>query len=111
MSERLLPEAFADLESWAPDWAKAGRDERYAMRKSKTFEELEAFYDAIAPHAEAAIEYLNARDLAALADEDQRLLQMLYSMMLVSCSVNIYRQVDIPDSGAAYFDTRIEPAV
>ena len=111
MSTKPLPAPFADLERWVADWAKPTRDERYATRKSKPLEELEAFYDAIAPRAEEAIRYLNQLDLRELPRDAERLLQLLYSMILVSYSVNVYRQPSIPDSGSAYFDCWLELAV
>lgn len=106
-----LPEGFAELEPYVADWARPTREERYDTRLSKTIEELEAFYDAIAARAEDAIAHLNARDLDALTDADARLLQLLYSLILVSYSVNIFNQPRIPDSGSAFFDCVAEPAV
>ena len=106
-----LPAGFSDLEPWAADWARPTRQERYDMRLSKTIEELEEFYDAIAARAEEAIEYLDGRDLDALTDADARLLQLLHSLILVSYPVNIFNQPRIPDSGAAFFDCVVEPAV
>jgi hypothetical protein len=108
---RALPERFADLEPWVADWAKPTRQERYDMRLSKTFEELGEFYDAIAPRAEEAIDHLNALDLNDLPEDATRLLRLLYSMIIVSYAVNVFHQPRIPDSGAAFFDTTVEPAV
>ena len=70
-----------------------------------------AFYDAIAPRAEEAIAYLNGLDINALPDDATRLLHLLYSMILVSYAVNVFKQNRIPDSGAAFFDMVAEPAV
>jgi hypothetical protein len=106
-----LPEGFAELEPYVDDWARATRAERYAMRLSTSFDELCEVYDAVAPHAERAIAHLDERDLAALSAEDTRLLQLLYSMILISYAVNIFHQPRIPDSGAAFFDMVVEPAV
>lgn len=106
-----LPPAFTELEPWAAEWALPTRAQRYAVRLSKTQPELVAFYDAVAPHAEAAIEHLNRRDLASLDDADTRLLQLLYSFILVSYAVNIFDQPKIPDSGSAFFHCVVEPAV
>lgn len=106
-----LPEGFADLEPYVADWARPTRKERYDTRLSKTIEELAAFYDAIAPRAEEAIAYLDALDLNDLPEDATRLLQLLYSMILVSYAVNIFHQPRIPDSGAAFFDMVEEPAV
>jgi hypothetical protein len=106
-----LPAPFSDLERYVADWAKPTRQERYDMRLSKPFDELVAFYDAVAPRAEAAIEHLNGRDLAALDGPDTRLLQLLYSLILLSYPVNVFDQPRIPDSGSAFFDCVVEPAV
>ena len=106
-----LPAAFADMEAYVEDWARPTRAERYAVRLAKSFDELVEFYDAIAPHAEAAIAHLDNGDLHALDDDDARLLHLLYSMILVSYAVNIFHQPRIPDSGAAFFDMVVEPAV
>ena len=81
------------------------------MRLSKTIEELSDFYDAIASRAEEAIAYLDELDLNDLPEDATRLLQLLYSMILVSYPVNIFNQPRIPDSGAAFFDMVAEPAV
>jgi hypothetical protein len=106
-----LPAGFEELEPWVVDWARPTRAERYAMRLSKTFDELAAFYDAIAPRAEEAIIHLDGLDLSALGDDDARLMQLLQSMILVSYAVNVFQQPRIPDSGSAFFDMVAEPAV
>lgn len=111
MSTATLPESFRELEPHVPDWARPTRQERYDARLAKSIGELELFYDAIAPRAEEAIAYLNGFDLAALPEPETRLLQLLYSLIMVSYPVNIFRQPRIPDSGAAFFDTTAEPAV
>ncbi|GAA2415233.1 hypothetical protein GCM10010191_26770 [Actinomadura vinacea] len=108
---RTLPEAFSDLEPYVADWALPTRQERYDMRLSKSFDELAEFYDAIAPRAEEAIEYLNGLDMADLPEDATRLLRLLYSMILASYAVNVFLQPRIPDSGAAFFNTTAEPAV
>lgn len=106
-----LPRGFEDLEPYVDDWARPTRAERYAMRLSKTIGELEELYDAVAPHAEAAVAYLDGLDLAELPEDATRLLHLLYSFILVSYPVNVFKQPRIPDSGAAFFDMVAEPAV
>ena len=108
---RLLPDGFADLEPFVTDWAKPTRAERYETRLSKSIDELVEFYDAVAPRAEEAIDYLDGLELEALPDDATRLMQLLYSMILVSYAVNIFKQPRIPDSGSAFFDMVAEPAV
>ena len=106
-----LPDGFADLEPFAADWALPARAQRYEARLSKPYGELVTFYDAVAPRAEDAIAYLDTLDIDALPDDATRLLQLLYSMILVSYAVNVFKQNRIPDSGAAFFEMVAEPAV
>ena len=111
MSATTLPAGFGELEPFVSDWAKPTRLERYRTRLSKSMDELGGFYDAVAARAEEAIEYLNGLDLDDLPDDATRLLQLLYSMILVSYAVNVFKQPRIPDSGSAFFDCVVEPAV
>ena len=106
-----LPDGFSELERFVADWAKPTRQERYDIRLSKTIDELAEFYDAVALRAEESIAYLNGLDLDDLPEDATRLLHLLYSMILVSYAVNVFKQPRIPDSGAAFFDTVVEPAV
>ena len=106
-----LPEGFSDLEPYVADWALATRTERYAARLDRPFDELVAFYDAIAPRAEEAIAYLDGLDINALPEDATRMLHLLYSMILVSYAVNVFKQNRIPDSGAAFFEMVAEPSV
>ena len=111
MSDLTLPQAFSDLQPFVADWALPTRAQRYEARLSKPFDELVAFYDAVAPRAEEAIAYLNGLDIDDLTDDATTLLHLLYSMILVSYAVNVFKQNRIPDSGAAFFEMVAEPAV
>ena len=111
MSDSALPQDFSDLEPFVADWALPTRAQRYEARLSKPFDELVRFYDAVAPRAEEAIGYLNGLDIDDLPDDATTLLHMLYSMILVSYAVNVFKQNRIPDSGAAFFEMVAEPAV
>lgn len=111
MSKCQLPPAFSDLEPFVADWALPTRAQRYEARLSKPFDELVRFYDAVAPRAEEAIAYLNLLDIDDLPEDAAALLHMLYSMILVSYAVNVFKQNRIPDSGAAFFEMVAEPAV
>jgi len=106
-----LPQQFAALEPWVAKWAIPTRNERYAVRLATPMEEIGAFYDAIAPHADAAIEYLDGFDLNDLPDDATRLLHLLYSMIVVSYAVNVFHQPAVPDAGSAFFTQIVEPAV
>ena len=107
----MLPQAFSELQPYVADWALPTRAQRYEARLSKPFDELVNFYDAVAPRAEEAIAYLNGLDIDDLPDDATTLLHLLYSMILVSYAVNVFKQNRIPDSGAAFFEMVAEPAV
>ena len=109
MADALLPSQFSDLEPFAKAWCLASEPERYAKRLASTMDEMQAFYDAIFPRAEEAIVYLQKFSLQDLPDDAHRLLQLLYSLILVSFAVEIWRQPYIPDTGTASFDLKLEP--
>jgi hypothetical protein len=109
VAEPLLPPEFSDLERWVEEWCLDSEPERYAKRLSSTMDEIQAFYDAIYPRAEAAMQYLEKLELDELPDDAQRLLKLLYSLILMSFAVEIWKQPYIPDTGTAQFELRIEP--
>ncbi len=109
MAHALLPPEFSDLERFAEAWCLASEPERYAKRLASTMDDIQAFYDATFPRAEAAIAYLEKFPLDDLPDEARRLLHLLYSLILVSFAVEIWRQPYIPDTGTASFELKLEP--
>ena len=111
MADALLPPEFSDLEPFAREWCLASEPERYAKRLASTMDELQRFYDAFFPRAEEAIAYLEGLPLDELPDDARRLLLLLYSLILVSFAVEIWRQPYIPDTGTASFELKLEPAL
>lgn len=109
MADALLPPEFSDLEPFARTWCLASEPARYAKRLASTMDEMQAFYDAIFPRAEAAITYCDKFPLDDLPEDAQRLLQLLYSLIMVSFPVEIWRQPYIPDTGTASFEIKAEP--
>jgi hypothetical protein len=105
----LLPSEFADLEPYAPTWCLATERERFAQRMATPMADQQAFYDAFFPRAEEAIAYCDRFPLDELPEDAERLLQLTYSLVMVSFPVEAWRQPHIPDSGAAYLDLLIEP--
>jgi len=105
----LLPPEFSDLEPWVEAWCLGSEPERYATRLSSTMDEIQAFYDAVFPRAEAAMQYLDELPLDDLPEDANRLLKLLYSLILMSFPVEIWKQPYIPDTGTAQFDLEIEP--
>jgi hypothetical protein len=109
MSETLLPSEFADLEPFAATWCLPTEGERFAKRLASSMDDMQAFYDAAFPRAEAATAYCDRFPLDDLPPDAERLLQLVYSLVMVSFPVEAWRQPHIPDSGAAYLDLLVEP--
>ncbi len=109
MTEPLLPPEFSYLEPFVEKWCLEIEAERYAARLSSTMDEIQAFYDALLPRAEEAITYLEKFPLDDLPDDANRLLQLLYSLIMVSYPAEIWRQPGMPDCGASSFELKIEP--
>lgn len=109
MADTLLPAEFADLERFAKDWCLATEPERYAKRLASTMDEMQAFYDATFPRAEAAIRYCDRFPLHDLPEDAHQLLRLLYALILVSFAVEIWRQPYIPDTGTASFELHEAP--
>jgi hypothetical protein len=109
MADTLLPTEFAELEPFAAKWCLPTERERFAMRMASTMDEMQAFYDAFFPRVEEAIAYCEKFELDDMPDDAQRLLQLVYSLIMASFPVEAWRQPHVPDSGAAYLDLLIEP--
>jgi hypothetical protein len=106
---RLLPREFADLEPFATTWSLASEGERYAQRMSSSMAEMQAFYDAAAPRADAAVAYCDRFPLDELPEDALRLLHLVYSLIIVSFPVEVWLQPRVPDSGSTSLPCFTEP--
>ena len=109
MADSLLPPGFSDLERFVADWCLDSEPERYAKRLSSSMDQIQEFYDAIMPRAPEAIAYLEKFPLDALPEDAWRLLKLLYSLIIVSFAVEVWKQPYIPVTGTAQFELEIEP--
>jgi hypothetical protein len=105
----ILPAEFSDLEPFAATWCLPTERERFAERMASPMADMQAFYDATFPRAEAAKQYLDSFELDALPEDATNLLHLLYSLIMVSFPVECWKQPHVPDSGAAYLDLVGEP--
>lgn len=103
-----LPREFADLEMFS-QWCLSSEAERYQKRLNSSMNEMQAFYDAIAPSAEEAIAYCDKFRLDDMPDDVVNLMHLLYSMIMVSFPVECWKQPRVPDSGASTLDCMAEP--
>ena len=106
----MLPSDFAALASYA-DWILATEPERYAKRLESSMEEMQAFYDAAFPLLEPAMLHLDKFELDDLPEPERNLLLLMFSLVMVSFPVEVWKQARVPDSGAAYLDLVVEPRI
>ena len=109
MNQGRLPPQFAQLEPYAAAWCLATEPERWARRLRSTMEEMQAFYDAFYPRAEAAIAYCERFALDDMPAEAERLLQLLHSLLMVSYAVEVWKQPEVINGGSARIDRVREP--
>jgi hypothetical protein len=105
----LLPNEFSDLEPFAPKWCRATEGERWTERVSSTIDEMQEFYDAILPRVEEALTYLDKFPIDDMPDDAVHLLQLVYSFVVVSFPVELWRQQYPPDTLGTSFDRYVEP--
>src|SRR5215470_17569131 len=109
MSDARLPPEFAQLESYAATWCLPTEPERWAQRLRSSMDEMRAFYDAVFPRAEEAIACCERFPLDDMPAEAERLLQLLYSLLMVSYAVEVWKQPEVINSGSARIDRIREP--
>jgi hypothetical protein len=108
MADSKLPSAFAEFEKFT-EWCLPTERERYDKRLSSTMQEMGAFYDAFFPHLEEAIEYCDKFPLDDLPEDVEHLLQLIYSLIMVSMAVEIFKQPKAVDAADAVLDRIGEP--
>jgi hypothetical protein len=105
----MLPQQFDDLEPFARIWCLATEAERWQRRHASTMDELTEFYDAFSPRLEAAIEYCDTFPLDDLPDDVTNLLQLIYSLVMVSMAIEIFGQPKTIDAADAVLERIREP--
>jgi hypothetical protein len=109
VAEPRLPSGFADLERFVDEWCLATERERYARRLVSPIQQMKAFYTAVFPRVDAALEHCNRFPLDDMPEDAMRLLRLVHSFVMVSFPVEVWGRPDIPDTGDARLDRVIEP--
>ena len=97
MSTNMLPRQFSALEDLAKEWALPTEAERVQKRLSSAMPEIRAFYDAILPHMEEVLAYLNQFPLDDMPPDATRLLHLSFSLAEVSLAVEWWGEPGVPD--------------
>ncbi|MFJ8027089.1 hypothetical protein [Streptomyces sp. NPDC096311] len=109
VSDTLLPEAFAELESFAATWCLAIEPERYERRLASDMTELQVLYDAGFPRIEEALAHCDTFPLDALPGQARRLLELVHSIIMVSMCVETWHQPRVVDGANAEIHRVAEP--
>jgi hypothetical protein len=106
----MLPSDFAELEPYS-DWVLGSERERYAKRLASSMADMQAFYDAAFPLLNRATAHLDKFPLDDLPEPERNLMLLMFSLVMVSFPIEVWKQPRVPDSGAAYLDVIAEPRV
>ncbi|MEU9288585.1 hypothetical protein AB0D57_28850 [Streptomyces sp. NPDC048275] len=106
----MLPTEFAELEPYSA-WVLGSERERYAKRLASSMEDMQAFYDTAFPLLDRATAHLDTFPLDDLPEPERNLMLLMFSLVMVSFPVEVWKQPRVPDSGAAYLDVIAEPQV
>jgi len=105
----LLPPEFADLKPFVETWCLPTETERFERRLASSMDEILAFYNAFFPRLEEAIDYCDRHPLNDLPDDVERLLQLIYSLVMVSMAVEVFGQPKTVDAADAVVVRVAEP--
>ncbi|MEM7541353.1 MAG: hypothetical protein AAF384_07160 [Pseudomonadota bacterium] len=98
MDAALLPDEFAALERFVPDWVLDTEHERNAFRVKQKQEDLVDFYQTIFPMMDALCQYIDQFPLNAMPKPAAALLRLGQMLMEVVPAVEVYQQPDVPNA-------------
>ncbi|MBV7483847.1 hypothetical protein [Bordetella sp. BOR01] len=95
--ESALPDEFADLEHFVPDWALPSEERRFHRLHSVRLEELRGFYDAMLPRLPAILDYLGRCKLSALPRQARTLFDLAMTYVETSHPIDLgWKDTDFP---------------
>jgi len=86
----VLPEAFADLERFVPEWVQPDAEHRMAKRLSTDMAAIKDFYAAMLDRGEAVLAWLRGYALGELPPEGENLLRLMLMLAEVAPAVEWY---------------------
>jgi hypothetical protein len=89
-ARRTLPPKFSELEPFVAHWAVRSMRERHRRRLGSSAHDRKAFYEAMTPRLNEAIEYLNGFPLHEMPDDAATLLELAMALMEVSLTQEVY---------------------
>jgi|SRR5579862_3154901 len=88
--ESQLPKNFADLEPFVAQWALAQEAQRMQARWNGNMDQMKAFYNAMLPRIDHALDHLDTFGASELPPAEQRLLHLALSLVEVANAVEVF---------------------
>lgn len=96
--KNTLPKEFADLAPFVEKWARPTEAERNRVRLASPMDEIQEFYDVMAPRMDDVLEYLSRFPAAEVPEEALALCCLGCAFMEASQAIERFGQPDVPDS-------------
>ena len=94
-----LPSEFTALQPFVAEWALSNERDRFVKLTQTSIETLREFYDVMVPRAEEIADYLNARDLNNLAEDERTLFHLLITFVETAHPIELkWKTTDIEDA-------------
>lgn len=99
MPSRKLPEAFAALAPFVDGWTLTSEKERFHKLHAVSIDELRAFYDAMLPRLEEALQYLNQYKIDEMPEDARTLFDLAMTFAETAHPIDLkWKDVDFPDA-------------
>ena len=98
MSDRSLPEQFAELERFLPAWAPTNEMDLVHKRIRSSVEEKQDFYDTVLPRIEEMLEYLGEFSLDDVPEDVANLIRLGQMFMDAAFPIENYGLPEHPDA-------------
>jgi hypothetical protein len=93
-SHGQLPPGFEGLEPFAAHWAADSAAQRDRLRAESSEADRAAFYDAVVPRIQPALELLDQKSFADFDAREQCLMNLMLCFAHVSIAVEIQRDLE-----------------
>ncbi|MBL0093750.1 MAG: hypothetical protein IPP50_16345 [Piscinibacter sp.] len=101
MKSKRLPQPYQFLEKYI-DWAEPNEAKRLEYRENLSMEDIREFYDAMAPHAPAVLEYFKAVEAKdgstdQVSLETRNLFVLMQALSDAALSVELHKSPTVPN--------------
>ena len=94
-----LPPQFSQLAPWVPEWALGSEEARFHKLHASSFQQLNAFYDAMLPQMEAIMEFLKTQPLEGMEPEALNLYRLAMTFAETAHPLDLgWKDVDFPSA-------------